>query len=452
MKLIFAVFSALMIAIPPAHAGCDSNISKLWEANNALLGAMPGIGDTIKIFVALSKVGNIYGCDSPGSVTAEMVADIVNKQLDASFDTMLDNDLWNLSENTAIENGNYERYYDFGLDGKNALLNTKNLVSFEAVQAQIAVATIAMGFFELAEYQAVDEFVDLDTRNGKLYDVRTSMIQLANNTLEVLSAQNQSFESYIEDNDNYHIEYDFDFDSGDSPYSDDVRARLVYSDGTFDSWSSWEDCNTPLFHPRCRSGSGFDRVTEDANKKKANFKNAARERLFGNDYNTFIARLAKQITSTTNFCENRHAIIRVSNADLTMHSWGGNGEGNQITLHGGMSYAKNHDNSKFKIISHNSNRIFQTRNTDLTMHAWGGATPRANIRLHYGLNYAKEVPNSQFKIVEEGDFYIFKVSNADLTMHAYGGSKDGVAIKLHGGMDYARAHANSKYSILCTVN
>lgn len=156
-----------------------------------------------------------------------------------------------------------------------------------------------------------------------------------------------------------------------------------------------------------------------------------------------------------NHCGSKAAIFRIVNSDLTLHALGGNFEANPIALHGGFAYAKTKNNSKFRIIptgDGDNSVILKTVGSDLTLHAWGGSISGANIRLHHGVGYARNHANSKFKIIETeagSGRYLLKVSNADLTMHAYGGTRDDASIKLHGGEGYAKTRLNSQFEIYC---
>lgn len=149
------------------------------------------------------------------------------------------------------------------------------------------------------------------------------------------------------------------------------------------------------------------------------------------------------------YCAGRHAILKVADANLTMHAYGGSRELTPIKLHGNMTYARQHGNSKFQLVPDGGHFILKVSDANLAMHAHGGSWDTAPIKLHGNMDYARQHDNSKFEIIEHDGMYIFKVADANLTMHAHGGSGDGTPIKLHGDVSYARQHDNSRFAIEC---
>lgn len=98
---------------------------------------------------------------------------------------------------------------------------------------------------------------------------------------------------------------------------------------------------------------------------------------------------------------NGNVILKTIGTDLTLHAWGGSKKGAEIKLHNGVGYAKKHANSQFEIIETKPGSglyIIKVSNADLTLHAFGGSKQGARIKLHGGTSYAKSKPNSQFAI------------------------------------------------------
>lgn len=427
-----------------ANSTCESDIDLVWESTINILGLLGA--DLINQLVQLA---NKNSCQTPSAVSVEMVQKIVKKEIDTSFITFLNSGLKRVIEKGDNNFTDYAQVFGYAEDANDVLATTENLTSFEAAQSQMMLATLGTSFLKIAEVKAVEEYSG-SALEARLSNIQEELINLVNRTLKVLAKQEQSFESYINDDENYEVKYEYDLHYT-HPEFDKISAIITFDDGTTQQTQNYL-CFTPLGKGRCYAGDGLANVNAELEQMKNNFKNQARAKLFGNKYHQFVARLAKSVTVATNFCEGRPAIFRMAEKDLTLHTWGGSFEGYQIRLHGGLEYALDRANSQYRIVDSNNNwaeKIFKAEDANLTMHAWGGSNSRADIRLHHGVHYANQHANSKFRIVESGDHYLLKVSNADLTMHAYGGAYDGAKIKLYGGVNYAQSRANSKFLILC---
>lgn len=149
-------------------------------------------------------------------------------------------------------------------------------------------------------------------------------------------------------------------------------------------------------------------------------------------------------------CEERKVIIRASDADLYMHTWGGSKDPNNIRLHGNRAYADSHRNSQYRLIKYGENYLICATDADLCMHTYGGTKEANYIRLHGNMEYAKTHSNSQYRLVKHNQYYLICASEEgkDLCMHSWGGSKEKSYIQLHGGLSYARQKPNSQYLIV----
>jgi hypothetical protein len=144
---------------------------------------------------------------------------------------------------------------------------------------------------------------------------------------------------------------------------------------------------------------------------------------------------------------NRSILMKASDANLYMHSYGGSVADNFIRLHGGLEYAEASSNSQYELIDYEGKVLICATDADLCMHSYGGTKELAYIRLHGNLAYAKTHANSQYEIVGYDGKVLICATDADLCMHTYGGTEELAYIQLHGNLDYAKTHANSQYSI-----